>query len=395
MIPKEWEGKSFYEILGIMRDARFEDIRTSYRRLVRAYHPDLAPGTESQENFRAVTLAYQVLGDPKLRAQYDEYFFTDSRENAEHYRKPKPYMRLFIRTALFILILLLLKNLGYLGTTNIFQNLGTSQTTNSGGSNNNEVLALMAGPQGPPGPAGVAGRNGFIGMNGYQGTDGLPGAPGAVGAQGPAGVAGEIGPAGAAGSAGTAGAAGAAGAQGLQGLQGLPGQGVTLEPISTDEADCDGAGGVRIIGTTTAIVCNGTGTGIIGAGYVNVGACDSSVKITLESTFKNGEFKMSAINVNQLSGACNGQELTAILKIKSTFSSDGLIRNHYIAGDAIRCSKSLVLNPDSGVDANNIQLSWQECQNITTPDGDFRLDDVYAYDVSASARGLLIQIAEI
>jgi len=385
MIPKEWEGKDFYQVLGIMRNARFEDIKAAHRRLVRAFHPDLAPSTDSTANFRAVTLAYEVLSNPKLRAQYDQYFFTDSENNSAQYLKRKTFSRLLGRTALFILIVLLLGNLGYFGDTSIFQNSNSTKPNSSGNSNNNQVLALMAGPQGPPGPAGVAGRDGFIGLNGYQGKDGLSGAPGAVGQQGPAG------------SAGAAGQPGAQGLQGIQGTQGLQGQSVTIETITTEEDDCDGLGGVRLIGTSTAVVCNGSGSGagVIGTGYVNVGACDSSVKISLESSFNNGEFKMSAINIEKVSGVCNGQELTAILKIRSSFPSDGLIRNHYLAADAIRCRKTLDLNPDSGVDANSVLLDWRDCQNITTPDQDFRLDDVYAYDVSASARGLLIQIAAI
>jgi len=381
MIPQEWEGKNFYQILGIMRSARFEDIKSAHRRLVRAFHPDVAPSLDSEENFRDVTLAYEVLGNPKLRAQYDQYFFTDSENNSALYVKRKTFSRLLGRTALFILIILLLGNLGYLGDSSIFKNSFSSKPNTSGSSNNNQVLALMAGPQGPPGPAGVAGRDGFIGLNGYQGKDGLPGAPGAVGQPGPQGAVGQPG------------AQGAQGARGIQGIQGLRGQNVLVEPIGEDEVDCGGRGGVRLIGTTTAIVCNGSNAGVIGTVYVNVGACDSSVKISLESTFNDGEFKMSAINVDRVSGLCDNQELTAILKIRSTFPpDDDLNRIHYSAGDAIRCRKTLDLDPGSGVDANNIQLGLLECQNITTPNNDFRLDDVYAYDVSASPRGLLIQI---
>jgi hypothetical protein len=389
MIPKEWEGKDFYQVLGIMRDARMEDIKAAHRRLVRAFHPDLAPSADSAEKFRAVTLAYEVLGNPKLRAQYDEYYFTDTRENSALYTKRKPFMRLLVRVIIFILILLLLKNLGYLGNTTIIQNSGSNLTTNSGNSNNNQVLALMAGPQGPPGPAGVAGRDGFIGLNGYQGKDGLPGAPGAVGEQGP------IGPSGAQGIQGIQ---GVQGAQGIQGIQGLQGQNVTVETIGTDEDDCDGLGGVRLIGTTTAIVCNGSGgggggAGVFGTGYVNVGTCDSNVKISLESAFRNGEFKMSAIIIDEIAGVCNGQELKAILKVRNPFPSDGLTRNNYSAGDSIQCSLILSLNPNSGANANSVALTSPDCENTTTNNAAFRFYDVYAEDVSSDSRGLLIQIA--
>jgi hypothetical protein len=389
MIPKEWEGKDFYQVLGIMRDARMEEIKAAHRRLVRAFHPDLAPSADSAEKFRAVTLAYEVLGNPTLRAQYDEYYFTDTRENAALYKQRKPFMRLLVRTALFVLVLLLLKNLGYLGNTTIINQSGNGQTATAPGDSNNQVLALMAGPQGPPGPAGVAGRDGFIGLNGYQGKDGLPGAPGSVGEQGP------IGPS---GLQGIQGIQGIQGLQGIQGIQGLQGQNVTVETIEVgDNSACDGLGGVRLIGTTTATVCNGSGggggSGVLGTGYVNVGTCDSNVKISLESAFRNGEFKMSAIIVDQIAGACNGQELKAILKVRSPIPSDGLTRSYYSAGDAIQCSLILDINPSSGSNANSVALTSPDCENTTTGNALFRFYDVYAEDVSSDSRGLLIQIS--
>ena len=394
MIPKEWEGKDFYQVLGITRDARMEDIKAAHRRLVRAFHPDLAPSADSAEEFRAVTLAYEVLGNPTLRAQYDEYYFTDTRENAALYKQRKPFIRLVVRAALFVLILLLLKNLGYLGNTTVINQTGNGQTTTApGNSNNNQVLALMAGPQGAPGPAGVAGKDGFIGLNGYQGKDGLPGAPGSVGEQGP------IGPSGAQGIQGVQGIQGIQGTQGLQGIQGLQGQNVTVETIEVgDNAACDGLGGVRLIGTTTATVCNGSGgggggAGVFGTGYVNVGTCDSNVKISLESAFRNGEFKMSAIIIDEIAGVCNGQELKAILKVKNPFPSDGLTRNNYSAGDSIQCSLILSINPNSGANANSVALTSPDCENTTTNNASFRFYDVYAEDVSSDSRGLLIQIS--
>jgi curved DNA-binding protein CbpA len=147
MIPKEWEGKDFYQVLGIMRDARMEDIKAAHRRLVRAFHPDLAPSADSAEKFRAVTLAYEVLGNPTLRAQYDEYFFTDSRDNfagSALYKKRRPFLRLLGRAAIFILILVLLRNFGYLGNTTIINSAGNPVTSgNSSGNNNHTVLARV------------------------------------------------------------------------------------------------------------------------------------------------------------------------------------------------------------------------------------------------------------
>ena len=60
-----------YEILGVSRDASAEDIKKAYRRLARQLHPDVNPDAATQERFKEVTLAYDVLSDPKKREMYD------------------------------------------------------------------------------------------------------------------------------------------------------------------------------------------------------------------------------------------------------------------------------------------------------------------------------------
>jgi hypothetical protein len=102
---------------------------------------------------------------------------------------------------------------------------------------------------------------------------------------------------------------------------------------------------------------------------------------------------MSAIIVNQIAGACNGQELKAILKVRSPIPSDGLSRSYYSAGDAIQCSLILDLDPSSGANANSVALTSSDCENTTTNNASFRFYDVYAEDVSSDSRGLLIQIS--
>src|SRR3982750_3596162 len=66
--------QDFYEILGIKRDAKPEEIKKAYRRLARKYHPDVNPGDKSaEERFKLITEAHDVLSDPKKRKVYDRF----------------------------------------------------------------------------------------------------------------------------------------------------------------------------------------------------------------------------------------------------------------------------------------------------------------------------------
>jgi molecular chaperone DnaJ len=66
----------YYETLGIPRKASSDDVRKAYRKLARKYHPDVNPGDKSsEERFKNVQEAYDILGDPKKRQMYDQYGF--------------------------------------------------------------------------------------------------------------------------------------------------------------------------------------------------------------------------------------------------------------------------------------------------------------------------------
>jgi curved DNA-binding protein len=67
-------NRDYYEVLGIDRKATDKEVRSAYRRLARAHHPDVNPGDASaEERFKELNEAYQVLSDPASRKAYDRY----------------------------------------------------------------------------------------------------------------------------------------------------------------------------------------------------------------------------------------------------------------------------------------------------------------------------------
>jgi molecular chaperone DnaJ len=64
-------NQDLYELLGVPRDADADTIKKAYRRLARQLHPDVNPDPETQERFKEVSRAYEVLSDPQKRAAYD------------------------------------------------------------------------------------------------------------------------------------------------------------------------------------------------------------------------------------------------------------------------------------------------------------------------------------
>jgi curved DNA-binding protein len=65
--------KDYYKVLGVERSASADDVRKAYRKLAMQYHPDRNPGDKlSEDRFKEINEAYQVLNDPQKRARYDQ-----------------------------------------------------------------------------------------------------------------------------------------------------------------------------------------------------------------------------------------------------------------------------------------------------------------------------------
>ena len=70
---REWFEKDYYADLGVAETASAKEIQKAYRKLARELHPDANPGdTKAEERFKAVSAAYDVVGDEEKRKKYDE-----------------------------------------------------------------------------------------------------------------------------------------------------------------------------------------------------------------------------------------------------------------------------------------------------------------------------------
>lgn len=86
-------ARDYYIVLGVTKDASTEDIKRAYRALAKKYHPDINKSTGSEEMFKGISEAYQVLSDPSQRAEYDSLRVPKAKireEAAEPAPEPEP-----------------------------------------------------------------------------------------------------------------------------------------------------------------------------------------------------------------------------------------------------------------------------------------------------------------
>ncbi|MEO7121845.1 MAG: DnaJ domain-containing protein, partial [Lacisediminihabitans sp.] len=73
MASQDWFDKDFYKVLGVPKDISAADLKKSYRKLARKYHPDSNPGDAAAEaKFKEISEAHAVLSDPEQRKEYDQ-----------------------------------------------------------------------------------------------------------------------------------------------------------------------------------------------------------------------------------------------------------------------------------------------------------------------------------
>jgi molecular chaperone DnaJ len=73
MASQDWFDKDFYAVLGVKKDVSDADLKKTYRKLARQFHPDSNPGdVKAEARFKEISEAYSVLSDPGMRQEYDQ-----------------------------------------------------------------------------------------------------------------------------------------------------------------------------------------------------------------------------------------------------------------------------------------------------------------------------------
>ncbi|MEO8263158.1 MAG: DnaJ C-terminal domain-containing protein [Pseudolysinimonas sp.] len=73
MASQDWFDKDFYAVLGVKKDVSDAELKKTYRKLARQFHPDSNPGdAKAEARFKEISEAYSVLSDIEMRREYDQ-----------------------------------------------------------------------------------------------------------------------------------------------------------------------------------------------------------------------------------------------------------------------------------------------------------------------------------
>jgi len=93
-VPECFQGKSFYEILGVAKDASVEEITKAYRRLSLKHHPDRNTSPTATEEFQYLARIHETLAkDPRKRAMYDKHGDLIVQDMSEEFMDAYQYWR--------------------------------------------------------------------------------------------------------------------------------------------------------------------------------------------------------------------------------------------------------------------------------------------------------------
>lgn len=235
-------------------------------------------------------IKYSLVGQKPVTYKY----FADGRRVlVEEDENVRWFVRLLVRLVVLLLFLSLLRMFGFIPSdwTTVSNVVGVTREANGTGNSGSGVTGSNSGNSGTTGGAngGNGTDGGLVFGSGDTSTDGQPGSvlvgEGTItGGNGVIGADGLPGPAGPAGPKGDKGDPGAPGADGINGI--------------------DGVGG----GGTTIITNPSTGQGSVG-----IQGCDDAVDISLRSYWATTTFKLDRIVISNVSDACQGMSLTAVL----------------------------------------------------------------------------------